>query len=106
MNNNRDLFHQALQRQNERAARMKMPDDMVQRVMERIGHRRRHAWLYPAIAASIVVALLIGRTLFRTDENTNVCYTVENGQRITDQNIVMSHVETTLCDIFATDKLQ
>ena len=104
MNNDRELFHQALQRQNERAARMKMPDDMEQRVMESIGYRRHHAWLYPAIAASIVVALFIGSSLFRTEDDTNVCYTVENGQRITDRNIVMSHVETTLCDIFTTDK--
>ena len=52
MNNDKTLFRQALQRQNERAARMKMPDDMEQRVMERIGHRRRNAWFYPAIAAS------------------------------------------------------
>ena len=81
-----------------------MPDDMEQRVMEHIGQRRRHAWLYPAIAASIVIALLIGSSLTHTDEDTNVCYTVENGERITDRNIVMSHVETTLSDIFATDK--
>lgn len=72
--------------------------------MERIGHRRRYAWFYPAIAASIVIAWLIGSSLFRTEEDSNVCYTVENGQRITDRNIVMSHVETTLSDIFTTDK--
>lgn len=81
-----------------------MPDDMELRVMERIGHRRRYAWFYPAIAASIVIAWLIGSSLFRTEEDSNVCYTVENGQRITDRNIVMSHVETTLSDIFTTDK--
>ena len=104
MNNDKTLFRQALQRQNERAARMKMPDNMEQRVMKRIGHRRRYAWLYPAIAASIVIAWLIGSSLFRTEEDSNVCYTVENGQRITDRNIVMSHVETTLSDIFTTDK--
>ena len=104
MNNDKTLFRQALQRQNERAARMKMPDDMEQRVMERIGHRRRYAWFYPVIAASIVIAWLIGSSLFRTEEDSNVCYTVENGQRITDRNIVMSHVETTLSDIFTTDK--
>ena len=106
MNNDKDLFRQALQRQNERAARMKMSDDMERRVMERISHRRRHVWLYPAIAASVVIALLIGGSLFRTEEKTNVCYTIENGQRITDRSIVMSHVESTLCDIFATDKQQ
>ena len=32
--NNNDLFRQALQRQNDRAAGMKMPDDMEQRVMK------------------------------------------------------------------------
>ena len=104
MNNDRELFRQALQRQNERAARIKMPEDMERRVMKRIGHSQSHAWFYPAVAASIAIALLIGSRLLRTEEDTNVCYTVENGQRITDRNIVMSHVETTLCDIFTTKK--
>lgn len=81
-----------------------MPEYLNERLMQRIGRHRRHAWLYPAIAVSIVIALLIGSSLFRTEENTNVCYTVENGQRITDRSIVMSHVESTLCDIFTTDK--
>ena len=34
--NNDELFRQALQRQNDRAARMKMPHDMEQRVKNRI----------------------------------------------------------------------
>ena len=36
MNNDKELFRQALLRQNERAARMKMPDDMEQRVMQHL----------------------------------------------------------------------
>lgn len=97
--NNDSLLRQALQRQNERASQMEVPLDMEQRVMGRI-RRRRLAWLYPAIAASIMLACLIGSHWFRGDEPTDVCYTVENGQRITDRTIVMRHVETTLSDIF------
>ena len=62
--NNDDLFRQALQRQNDRAAEMKMPDDMEQRVMERIKRKTRHRrWLYPlsigAVAASVVLLLTL-----------------------------------------------
>lgn len=63
MNSDKDLFRHALQRQNERAARMKMPVDMEQRVMERIRPKKAmHRWLYPAIAtvaASILLLLVI-----------------------------------------------
>lgn len=60
MNNDKDIFRKALQRQNERAARMKMPDDMEQRVMEHIKPKHRRVWLYPAIAtAAAIIALLI-----------------------------------------------
>ena len=40
------LFRQALQRQNDRAAGMKMPDDMEQRVMNRINAQssENHEW--------------------------------------------------------------
>jgi len=60
MNNDKDLFRQALQRQNERAARMKMPDDMEQRVMQRISPKKsiRH-WHYTAIAAVAASILLL-----------------------------------------------
>lgn len=63
-NNDTELLSQALKRQNERAARMKMPDDMEQRVMERINSPRAFAppRLYPAIAAiaaSIVLLLTL-----------------------------------------------
>ena len=59
MNNDNALFHQVLQRQNERAARMKMPDDMEQRVMERIKPRHHRVWLYPAITAVAASILLL-----------------------------------------------
>ena len=63
MNNDRELFRQALRRQNERAARMEMPDDMEQRVMERIRPKKanRHR-LYPiiaAVAASVLLVLML-----------------------------------------------
>lgn len=59
--NNEEIFRQALQRQHDRAARMKMPDDMEQRVMERIhAHKRkRHWWHYAAVAASVAIVLTI-----------------------------------------------
>ena len=60
MNNDKDLFRQALQRQNERAARMKMPDDLEQRIMERIGSQKTNRpWLYPAIVAVAASILLL-----------------------------------------------
>lgn len=69
MNNDRELFRQALQRQNERAERMKMPDDMEQQVMERIrpkkANRRR---LYPSIAAVAASVLLL--LVFHLSQNS------------------------------------
>lgn len=64
MNNDKDLFRQALQRQNERAAGMKMPDDMEQRVMKSIRPKKTNRrWLYTAIAtvAASILLLLVFR---------------------------------------------
>ena len=60
--NHDELFHQALQRQNDRAAGMKMPKDMEQRVMDRIKPKKTsYRWMYSfsigAIAASILLLL-------------------------------------------------
>ena len=58
------LFRKALQRQNERTAGMKMPDNMEQRVMERIRPKKViRRWLYPSIAtiAASVLLLLVFR---------------------------------------------
>ena len=65
--NNDKLFRQALQRQNDRASEMKMPNDMEQRVMKRIKSKSKSSrWLYSvsisAIAAGILI--LIGISLF------------------------------------------
>lgn len=60
MNNDKQqLFKQALQRQNEKAAKMKMPEDMERRVMERINRKQsnRH-WIY-ALSISSAAALII-----------------------------------------------
>lgn len=70
MNNDKALFRQALQRQNERAAKMKMPDDMEQRVMERIKPKRRHVWLYPAITA-VAASILLLLTLHTQDPESS-----------------------------------
>ena len=60
----KNLFRQALQRQNERAAGMKMPDDMEQRVMRSlIPQATKRRWLYPlsaiAVAASVLLLILL-----------------------------------------------
>ena len=68
--NNEKLFRQALQRQNDRASEMKMPDDMELRVMKRIKSRSKSSrWLYAA-SISVIAAgllLLIGFSLFMKD---------------------------------------
>ena len=61
------LFRQALQRQNDRASEMKMPDDMEQRVMKRIKSKSKSSrWLYAASISAIAASLLllIGFSLF------------------------------------------
>lgn len=71
MNNEDILFRQALGRQNDRAARMKMPDDMEQRVMERIGqrHNRSHTRIYATIGAvAACAALLVMLELWPTQD--------------------------------------
>lgn len=57
--NNEQLFRQALQRPNDRAAKMKMPSDMQRRVMQQLARRRQHRylWRYGAVAASVVLIL-------------------------------------------------
>ena len=60
----KNLFRQALQRQNDRAAEMKMPDDMEQRVMERLKPKTtKRRWLYPlstiAVAASVLLLIML-----------------------------------------------
>ena len=68
--NNEELFRQALQRQNDRASEMKMPDDMEQRVMKRIKSKSKSSrWLYAASISAIAAGLLllIGFSLFMKD---------------------------------------
>lgn len=62
--NNEQLFRQALQRQNDRAARLKMPDDMEQRVMRRVKPRKTiRRWLYPISIAAAAASVLLLPTL-------------------------------------------
>ena len=68
--NKDQLFRQALQRQNDRASEMKMPDDMEQRVMKRIKSKSRSPrWLNAASIIAIAAGLLvlIGFSLFMKD---------------------------------------
>lgn len=65
MNNDKELFRQALLRQNERAARMNMPDDMEARVKKCIESQqwehRRNVLLFTLRAiASTAAVILIG----------------------------------------------
>lgn len=60
----KNLFRQALQRQNDRAAGMKMPDDMEQRVMKNLKPQAtKRRWLYPlstiAVAASVLLLIML-----------------------------------------------
>ena len=60
----KNLFRQALQRQNDRAAGMKMPDNMEQRVMRNLKPKAtKRRWLYPlstiAVAASVLLLILL-----------------------------------------------
>lgn len=62
MNNDKDLFRKALQRQNERAAKMIMPDNMEQRVMEKVRqetHPSHIVRMWPWLVAACVIGFLI-----------------------------------------------
>ncbi|MBQ6191129.1 MAG: hypothetical protein IJK51_02375 [Bacteroidaceae bacterium] len=76
MNNNK-LFRQALQRQNDQAAGMKMPDDMEQRVMKSIKPQAtKRRWLYPlstiAVAASVLLLILLNIEKQKSEQQTPV----------------------------------
>lgn len=75
--NNDKLFRQALQRQNDRAAGMKMPDDMEQRVMKSIKPQAtKRRWLYPlsafAIAACALLLILLNIGKQKPEQQTPV----------------------------------
>ena len=75
--NNNDLFRQALQRQNDRAAGMKMPDDMEQRVMKSLKPQAtKRRWLYPlsaiAVAASVLLLILLNIGKQKPEQQTPV----------------------------------
>ena len=73
----KNLFRQALQRQNERAAGMKMPDDMEQRVMKSLKPQAtKRRWLYPlstiAVAASVLLLILLNIEKQKPEQQTPV----------------------------------
>ena len=75
--NNDKLFRQALQRQNDRAAGMKMPDDMEQRVMKSLKPQAtKRRWLYPlsaiAVAASMLLLILLNIGKQKSEQQTPV----------------------------------
>ena len=75
--NNDNLFRQALQQQNDRAAGMKMPDDMEQRVMKSLKPQAtKRRWLYPlsaiAVAASVLLLILLNIGKQKPERQTSV----------------------------------
>lgn len=73
----KNLFSQALQRQNDRAAGMKMPDDMEQRVMKSLKPKAtKRRWLYPlstiAVAASVLLLILLNIEKQKPEQQTPV----------------------------------
>ena len=75
--NNDNLFRQALQRQNDRAAGMKIPDDMEQRVMKSLKPQAtKRRWLYPlsaiAVAASVLLLILLNIEKQKPEQQTPV----------------------------------
>lgn len=76
--NNDQLFRQALQRQNDRAAQMKMPDNMEERVMQRIQatekvpqrQSSRKLWLATASAIAIAASIALLVIFYNGQEQT------------------------------------
>lgn len=73
----KNLFRQALQRQNDRVAGMKMPDDMEQRVMRSLKPQAtKRRWLYPlsaiAVAASVLLLILLNIEKQKPEQQTPV----------------------------------
>lgn len=82
--NNEQLFRQALQRQNDRAARLKMPDDMEQRVMRRVKPRKTiRRWLYPISIAAAAASVLLLLTL---QYNNKVESPIQQSHRLSQSN--------------------
>ena len=82
--NNEQLFRQALQRQNDRAARLKMPDDMEQRVMRRVKPWKTiRRWLYPISIAAAAASVLLLLTL---QYNNKVESPIQQSHRLSQTN--------------------
>ena len=65
-----ELFRQALQRQNDRSAGMRMPDDMERRVMDRIKPKKTsYRWLYAASIGAIAASVLLLLTFYFKGQN-------------------------------------
>ena len=65
-----ELFRQALQRQNDRSAGMRMPDDMERRVMDRIKPKKTsYRWLYAASIGAIAASVLLLLTFYYKGQN-------------------------------------
>lgn len=86
--NNEQLFRQALQRQNDRAARLKMPDDMEQRVMRRVKPRKTiRRWLYPISIAAAAASVLLLLTL---QYNNKVESPIQQSHRLSQTNEILT----------------
>ncbi|MBO7119480.1 MAG: hypothetical protein J6W03_04090 [Bacteroidaceae bacterium] len=73
----KNLFREALRRQNDRAKGMKMPDDMEQRVMGSLKPKAtKRRWLYPlsalAVAASVLLLIMLNIGKQQPEQQTPV----------------------------------
>ncbi len=104
MNNDKELFRQALLRQNERAARMKMPDDMEQRVMQHLEAHdekpKQNVLLFTLRAiASTAAVVLIGLFLhvyepIQKSINDHSYYTINRTGGSTLKNVYTSNLQS------------
>lgn len=110
MNNDKDLFRQALQRQNERSARMKMPDDMEQRVMKSIRPKKPiRRWLFPVIAtiaASMLLLLVLRFSQEPVEEQPVMAETMDQEaiKQLVPQPIVEEKQKETQAEVQSTPK--
>lgn len=88
-----ELFRQALQRQNDRAAGMQMPHDMEQRVMDRIKPKKTsYRWLYSFSVGAIAATVLLLLMFHFKDKDAELKEKPVTTQQTEQQNILIKDV--------------